>query len=55
MEGPLHHFCIHFSFKKLVNGKRYSVEIDMVVCTMSLPIVNYWAGTGHQSITTSAV
>ena len=27
-----------FFFKKLENGKRDSVEIDMAVCTMSIPI-----------------
>ena len=38
MEGPWHHFCKHVFFCiQLVNGKRYNVDIDVVICTMSIP------------------
>ena len=40
MKGPLHHFYKHVFFTCNLRMKRYTynVEIDMVVCTMSIPV-----------------
>ena len=40
MKGPLHHFDKHVFFTCNLRRKRYTynVEIDMVVCTMSIPV-----------------